>query len=617
VRVSVATDGIQATGASTAPALSDDGRYVAFLSTADNLSAAGSNGQSHVYLHDRQSGRTDRLSMAHDGAPANRESYAPRMSADGRFVAFASAADNLVEGDTNQTLDVFLHDGLSGSIERISVFGADIQANALAWRPALDGVGRYVAFESTATNMAATQLGLRSSGLSNIYLRDRGPQATGAYTLAGRIVDADHAPVAGVHVTVGRRFPRRAHSDADGRFTVANLPPGHYVVDVDAPDHHLQPASPLVISVEETPDPQPPLEIRAYACRAPSGLNLCALRPGDILLELTPEGADWPQLGGTYFTRAGLFVGFDDDGPRLVYVTGQTPDDPPADEPDNGEPIENGDGEAEHLHPGSNDATSPGWAITESSLLDAPIWHDATTLDWAVNRPPVSGAVAQRAADRGRELAADPSLQYGFFDEDGLSPLNTQDATRAYDSLLIVRAYAQAEHTLTPIDPSGPTALQGWITPDDLYRQTGQIQRRMRHADERALFFRIESGPVHLTLVGDNGVRMGHRAAETHQEPANHSFAIDPSTLAPRLYLYSGEDARVESLAVGRLDTRVAWSLELSSHRAGSFVAVWGAMEPNAPVNIVGGALRAGETRTWPLTELTPDRTLYIPGIRR
>jgi Tol biopolymer transport system component len=126
-RVSVDSSGGQANGGnryvpgSSQPSISADGQIVAFTSFADNLVPGDANGVSDVFVHDRSSGVTERVSVDSSGAEANGASDGPAISANGRFVAFTSAADDLVAGDTNQTYDVFVHDRATGTTERVSV----------------------------------------------------------------------------------------------------------------------------------------------------------------------------------------------------------------------------------------------------------------------------------------------------------------------------------------------------------------------------------------------------------------------------------------------------------------------------------------------------------------
>ena len=107
--MSVASDGTQADGGSESPAVSADGRFVAFESVASNLVPGDTNGAFDVFVHDRQTGTTTRANVASDGTQANSGAVRPSISGDGRFVSFDSTASNLVPGDTNGFIDVFVH----------------------------------------------------------------------------------------------------------------------------------------------------------------------------------------------------------------------------------------------------------------------------------------------------------------------------------------------------------------------------------------------------------------------------------------------------------------------------------------------------------------------------
>src|SRR3989442_10111366 len=108
-RVSVDSGGSEGNGASTGVALSADGRFVAFPSVASNLVAGDTNGVLYVFVHDRQTGTTERVSVDSAGSEGNGASTGVALSADGRFVAFTSVATNLVAGDTNDVTDVVVH----------------------------------------------------------------------------------------------------------------------------------------------------------------------------------------------------------------------------------------------------------------------------------------------------------------------------------------------------------------------------------------------------------------------------------------------------------------------------------------------------------------------------
>src|SRR5262249_32007494 len=150
---STALGGTPADADSDAPSVSADGRYVAFHSDATNLVFGDTNGCTDVFVYDRQTGATARVSVASDGAQGNAGSVDPSVSGDGRFVAFHSAASNLVPGDTNGVTDVFVYDRQTGATARVSVASDGTQGNASSLEPSVSGDGRFVAFYSAASNL--------------------------------------------------------------------------------------------------------------------------------------------------------------------------------------------------------------------------------------------------------------------------------------------------------------------------------------------------------------------------------------------------------------------------------------------------------------------------------
>jgi Tol biopolymer transport system component len=157
-RVSVATDGNQGNGPSGSvyygPAISGDGRYIAFDSEADNLVMGDGNHETDIFVHDRITGQTTRVSSTSDGSQANRSSHAPAISADGRYVTFQSLADNLVPGDTDwRYTDLFVHDQVTGQTTRVSVANDGTPGNYYSYDSTISADGRYIAFESEADNL--------------------------------------------------------------------------------------------------------------------------------------------------------------------------------------------------------------------------------------------------------------------------------------------------------------------------------------------------------------------------------------------------------------------------------------------------------------------------------
>jgi hypothetical protein len=168
-RVSVDSAGAQANGASLGLSISADGRYIAFESYATNLVAGDTNGVVDVFVRDRLNGTTERVSVDSTGMQGNDDSALASISADGRYVAFASFATNLVPGDTNNASDVFVHDRQTGATERVSVDSSGVQGNDLSSRPSISADGRYVAFHSLASNLVAGD----TNGNYDIFVRDR------------------------------------------------------------------------------------------------------------------------------------------------------------------------------------------------------------------------------------------------------------------------------------------------------------------------------------------------------------------------------------------------------------------------------------------------------------
>ena len=167
-RVSVSSSGIESNEMSDRPSISSDGRYVAFYSYASNLVANDTNEAYDVFVHDRQTGQTTRVSVSSAGAQGNAPSFQPALSYDGRYVVFYSDASNLVDGDTNNKDDVFVHDRQNGQTTRVSVNSAGEQGNSDSYICDISGDGRYVAFHSWASNLVTGD----SNNTGDVFVRD-------------------------------------------------------------------------------------------------------------------------------------------------------------------------------------------------------------------------------------------------------------------------------------------------------------------------------------------------------------------------------------------------------------------------------------------------------------
>ncbi len=177
-------DGVPGNGDAIMVSISKNGRYVAFQSKSSNLVAGDANGVDDVFLHDRATGVTTLVSQSTAGVQGNAASVSPRISADGRWIVFHSAANNLVAGDTNQKNDVFVHDRISGTTERVSLPDSSqvaSQGNGDSWYASISGDGNLVAFHSYANNLVAGD----SMAQTDVFLHDRSANTTIRLSVVG------------------------------------------------------------------------------------------------------------------------------------------------------------------------------------------------------------------------------------------------------------------------------------------------------------------------------------------------------------------------------------------------------------------------------------------------
>lgn len=233
--VSVASDGTQANNASLTyllahPALSADGRYVAFSSLASNLVLSDTNGKDDVFVRDRLTSQTTRVSVASDGTQANDMSFETAISGDGRYVVFASWATNLVQGDTNicnegtgdhSCSDVFVHDRVTGQTTRVSSTSSGVAGNGASTEPIVSVDGHVVAFRSTASDLVAGD----TNGISDVFVRDLTSGQTTRVNVTSQGGQAEPGP------SPFWVDPSYAALSADGRFVAfasnqGNLVPG-------------------------------------------------------------------------------------------------------------------------------------------------------------------------------------------------------------------------------------------------------------------------------------------------------------------------------------------------------------------------------------------------------
>ncbi len=200
-RVSVASDGTEGNDQSTLTAISADGRYVVFASNASNLVRSDTNGYSDVFVRDTQTNQTARVSVASDGTEGNGDAYPGAVSADGRYIAFWSGASNLVAGDTNAAYDVFVRDTMTNQTTLVSVASDGTQANGDSYCQAISADGRYLAFTSMGSNLVQNDV----NGVLDVFLHDRTTRQTSRVSVASDDTEGDNDSYA-------------ASMSADGRF---------------------------------------------------------------------------------------------------------------------------------------------------------------------------------------------------------------------------------------------------------------------------------------------------------------------------------------------------------------------------------------------------------------
>ncbi|WP_445501841.1 hypothetical protein [Microvirga sp. G4-2] len=223
IRLISAGDGTQSNGDSFDAQFSADGRYVVFRSDASNLVAGDTNGSYDIFRKDLVTGAVERVSVAADGTQASSASYTPSVSADGRYVVFWSSANHLVAGDANNAPDIFRKDLVTGAVERVSI-AADgtTQGNGVSSNAHVSADGRYVVFESSASNLVADD----TNGRTDIFRKD---------LVTGELV---RVSMAADGTTQGDASSFSAHISADGRYVVFESSASNLVADDtnNAPD---------------------------------------------------------------------------------------------------------------------------------------------------------------------------------------------------------------------------------------------------------------------------------------------------------------------------------------------------------------------------------------------
>lgn len=214
-RASTSSAGEQANASCLDATISADGQFVLFTSSASNLVSGDTNGFGDVFLKDLQNGNTMLLSRSAAGGATDGSSGNTAISADGRVVAFDSSATNVVSGDTNGASDIFVRNLATGALQRASTDASGAQGNGSSISASLSADGRYVCFESYASNLVAGD----TNGTGDVFVKDL---AEGSVTLVSQAADG----------TRGSGFSGNATISADGRY-VAFYSAAPNLVDTD------------------------------------------------------------------------------------------------------------------------------------------------------------------------------------------------------------------------------------------------------------------------------------------------------------------------------------------------------------------------------------------------
>lgn len=266
--ISMAPGGAQGNGVSTNPAVSADGRFVVFQSTSTNLVAGDPGGIRTVYRRDLKAGVTEAVSVSALGAFGDGDSSNPAVSADGRYVAFESWATNLgVDGDPS-LLDVFVKDMETGAVTLISVDDTGTPANDDSFTPSISGDGRFVAFASDADSLDLVTFDLNL--VTDVFVHDRDADMNGTFDEPAGFstirVSVDSFGFEGFSGFLGSFDPAIS---GNGRFVA--FVSDHDELDLDLDDinfvediyvHDLMTAETIHVSKEDASDPDGPGDFR-------------------------------------------------------------------------------------------------------------------------------------------------------------------------------------------------------------------------------------------------------------------------------------------------------------------------------------------------------------------
>ena len=358
--------------------------------------------------------------------------------------------------------------------------------------------------------------------------------------------------------------------DMTGRFAQA-LPPGTYTLAPAKDGYWFAPPSLQAV----TPPDAIGLDFVAYPCTAPSGLDVCELQPGDILLACLGAPADEQPFsaGNSYFTHAALFLG-------TVAAPGGDPTD---------------------LRPRIVEAATPDLdaadQVRELWLTDSVLWSGEDVLDWAVVRPDAAAAVKAAAIALARDRAADPAIVC-----DRRAAKN--DDTGYYCAKLVWRAYRDvADGVDLEWDRDQTSGFAAdWVTPDDLWFGSPQVQSGEADAPPTGRWVGTLWSPAHLTLI----------------DPEGHRAGYDPDTGGlvdeiPGAWYAAPPEVEVETLTASGVGA--GWQVQVTGYDDGAYVYRYRYLDLDAMTVVRWADTIPDQIDTYPMRD--PATTTFLPLVHR
>jgi len=404
---------------------------------------------------------------------------------------------------------------------------------------------------------------------------------TSVSTISGRVTDASGHGIPGVTVWAG--FPRNTTTDASGNYTFTDLPAGTYIIRPAKEGYSFFVPTSIAVTLPPSPAKQ---DFTGHPCVAPSGLDVCALQAGDIILTASPNtgscGNEYRflfNIGGTYFTHTGLYLG------QVAAASGSDPTD-----------VRPRIAQAQNPYVASDEQVHETW------LTDTAFWTGNCLMDWVVVRPAVSADVRNGAIQWARAKAEESGVLFDIL-------ATKWDQKRFYCSKFAWMAYRdgapggpdlEADRGIGA-DIPGIFFRQYWVTPDDLYYSSPVIQEKKVSLEQRLRrgFFWIWS-PAHLTLVDPTGRRTGYDSSTggaVYEIPDSAYVALP--------------DAQVESVTAPGVDSR--WQIIVTGYATGNYILESGYANQGTRVQIVAGSTFVGKTETYPVAD--PEYVQYLPVV--